>query len=226
MSFVLALLGKVPALAGFLSFKPSVRALEALLAIPLALVLLPKLVVVLLFVFPLPVRLCKEGSAPSAFSLSALRSSDVVDEDVDVDVDVDVEDAGIAECRRALLAALASSLTRARGLVVASAGEESVKSNTAKLSFSCDACFTAIVSLVERERSKVLATRGSETGPAVDVVTLLLAVLVSVMSADMALEVVDRSSGSTDAGDALESWFRSSFCLNGLPASASSSPLC
>jgi hypothetical protein len=65
----------------------------------------------------------------------------------------------------------------------------------------------------------------SEADPAVDDDTLLLAVLVSVMSADMAFEVVDRSSGSNDAGDALESWFLSSFCLSGLPASASSSPL-
>lgn len=212
---MLALAGKLPTVGGFLSFTV-VRALDVLLAIPLVLLLLAKLVLLLLFTFPLPVRLCKEGSAPSVFSLSALRSSDTDDE----------EDVGIAECRRALLAVLASSLTRARGLDPVSAGDESVKSNTAKVSFSGGACLTAIVSLLERARSADLAVRGSDTGPAVEVATLLLAVLVSVMSAEMAFEVVDRSSGSAiDAGDALESWFRSSFCLNGLPASASSSPL-
>lgn len=127
---MLALAGKLPVLVGFFSFTLDIRALDVLLAIPLALVLLVKLVVLLLFTFPLPVRLCSVGSAPSACSLSALRSSD----------EVDVEEAGIAECRRALRAALASSLTRVRGLVVVSAGEESVKSNTAKLSFSFDSC--------------------------------------------------------------------------------------
>lgn len=196
-SAVLAPAGTLAVSVSLFSFTPAVRALDVPLAIPLALVLLPRLEVLLLFfTFPLPVRLCNEGSAPSTLPLSALRSSN----------EVDVEEAGIAECRRALRAALASSLTRERGLVVGSAGEESVKSNTAKLSFSFGSCSTAMVSLFRRGRSTGLAMASSEADPAVDDDTLLLAVLVSVMSADMAFEVVDRSSGSNDAGDALESW--------------------
>lgn len=186
----------------------------------LAMVLLPKLVVLLLFTFPLPVRLCKLGRAPSAFS--TLRCSDAVTE----------MGVGIAECRRALRAALASSLMRVRGLLLAvSAGEESVKSKTARLSFSGASCL--IVGSIFRVGWRWgFGARVSNADLVPDALraeatSFRFAMLVSLMSAEIALEAVDRSSVSIDEDEVFDSWpvsRLSNFCLSGLPTSTSSSP--
>lgn len=90
--------------------------------------LLARLVALLTFTLPLTVRLCSDGRAPSGFS--EVRSATVFE----------LVAEGIAECRRAFRAAFASSLIRGRGLTAVSAGDESVKSNTAKLSFFSSSC--------------------------------------------------------------------------------------
>lgn len=131
----------------------------------------PRLVVLELFTFPLPVRLCRDGRAPSG-----LRSSDA-------------EVAGTEEWRRALRAALASSLMRVRGFVATSAGEDSVKSKIARLSLLSDSCLTpgafstVLLCFLGSDESVVDAD--------VVVANFRFAVLVSLMSAEIAFDVVD-----------------------------------
>lgn len=167
---------------------------------------LPRLVVLELFTFPLPVRLCTDGRAPSV-----LRSSGAAE-------------AGTEEWRRALRAALASSLIRVRGLGATSAGEESVKSNMSKLSFCSGSCLTMGFGA---GLLCVLGSEGSIAEADVVVATFRFAVLVSLISAEIAFDVVDGLiSMASGAGEPFPSWpvsFLSSFCLNGLPVSSSSS---
>lgn len=89
-------------------------------------VLLVRVDVLELLKLPLPVRLCKLESVPSAFSV--LRSSDIVP--------------GIAEWRRTLREALASSLMRERELGAGTGGEEPVNSKTAIVSLSTASVLT------------------------------------------------------------------------------------
>lgn len=143
---------------------------------------LPRMVVLELFTFPLPVRLCSDGRAPSGF-----RSSDA-------------EEAGTVEWRRALRAALASSLMRVRGLEAASAGEESVKSKMARLSLFSDSCFT--IGAFCAGWLGILGSDKSVGDTDVVVASFLFAVLVSLMSAEIAFDVVvGLSSIVSDAGE-------------------------
>lgn len=160
------------------------------LAAALPVTLFPKLVVLELLTFPLPVRLCSVVSGGT--------EDDMV------------------ECRRAFRAALASSVIRVRGLVVVSAGEESVKSKMARLS----SCF-AVEGLVFGGSTVLFDALDAGTAG------FLFAVLVSLIRADMAFEAVETfTSTVSDAGDDFDSLsvsLLSSFCLSGLPISASSS---
>jgi hypothetical protein len=154
------------------------------------LVLFPKLVALALLTFPLPVRLCSDGSVPSDFS--GLRSSGRME-------------AGTDEWRRAFRAAFASSVMRVRGFVVVSAGEESVKSKIARLSLSGSSDLT--MGSLGVGFVRVVASKGTDTDfdvLVVGIAAFLLAVLVSLMSAEMALDAVETlTSTASDAGELL-----------------------